>query len=711
MKKNALAYSLKYAKTGFRVFPAHSIRDGRCTCGKDNCGSPGKHPRTKNGVHDATTVETEIRAWFKRWPDSNIGIALDDHAVVDEDPRNGGNVDDLPHKLPDTCCAKTGGGGRHFLYKAKNNARYLKSIAPGIDLKFGPGQYIIVEPSTHASGQSYYWLDDSEPWNRPPAEAPEWLASSKPQKKQAVASRGDLIKGERNNELAKIAGAMQRRGVSETTIESALLAENIARCKPPLPDAEVISIAKSIARYEPDAGNKGTGGLDFFNPVPTAQNIILAKYTDANDLLGLRYWQGEFRIWTGTHWAVIPNDDIREMLYRQATLSKNDPPVRKRQIDDVADAMRAFANLSDAISPPSWVPKEAGDLDPKSLISMENGFFSIEKQKLIAPSSRLFVTNYLPFAYNPNAAEPKQWLTFLSQIWPDDPESIQLLQQWFGYCLTQRTEQQKALLFISPKRGGKGTIARVLTILLGKDNVCSPSLASFGTTFGLQQLIGKTLALISDARLGGHSDLHVITENILRITGEDQISIPRKYLTDYTATLHSRIMVLTNEPPRFADGSGALPSRFVVLNSEVSFFGKEDLGLTAKLLTELPGIFNWALEGLHSLLAQGHFNQPKQAKELIDQIELLAAPVRAFINDKCETGNRAFEITASDLFRAWQHWCYANGREHPGTQQTFGRDLRAALPALQMTQHRVNGAPIRHYSGIRLLEVKRNEAQ
>jgi putative DNA primase/helicase len=291
---------------------------------------------------------------------------------------------------------------------------------------------------------------------------------------------------------------------------------------------------------------------------------------------------------------------------------------------------------------------------------------------------------------------------FLAQLWGEDTESIALVQEWFGYCLTQRTEQQKALLFVGPRRGGKGTVGRVLTALLGRENVVSPRLASFGKEFGLESLIGKQLALVSDARLGPKADLDAVAENILRVTGEDQISIPRKFLPDFTATLPTRIMVFTNEPPRFTDGSGALPSRFIVLQSEVSFLGREDHTLTQRLLKELPGIFNWSLRGLYRLNERGYFRQPAAANELVEQIELLAAPVKAFLAEKCETSDPAAEVPAMELFTAWRVWCGLNGREHPGTQQSFGRDLRSALPHIKIVQHRGGGERVRCYAGIRL---------
>lgn len=105
---------------------------------------------------------------------------------------------------------------------------------------------------------------------------------------------------------------------------------------------------------------------------------------------------------------------------------------------------------------------------------------------------------------DPDATEPSNWHQFLKSVWPDDPGLIGTLQEVFGYLLASDTSQQKIFMMVGPKRSGKGTIARVLTALLGQGNVSAPTLASMSTNFGLWPLIGKSLAVISDARLSGH---------------------------------------------------------------------------------------------------------------------------------------------------------------------------------------------------------------
>jgi putative DNA primase/helicase len=217
----------------------------------------------------------------------------------------------------------------------------------------------------------------------------------------------------------------------------------------------------------------------------------------------------------------------------------------------------------------------------------------------------------------------------------------------------------------------------------------------------MEGLIGKILCLLSDARLGSRADIAAIAENLLRITGEDLISAARKFKADYTARLLARIIVLANEVPTFRDAASALPSRFVILKMNTSFIGREDHQLEAKLTAELPGILRWALDGLQRLRQRGHFTQPRSGKSQVDLMQALASPISVFISETCvvEPGG---EVPRTALYRAWRDWCRDHGRDQPGTEQSFGRDIAAAVPDLRHHRPRVNGERIRMYAGLRL---------
>ena len=252
--------ALTLARFGFKVFPLHTPdASGACSCHKD-CGSVGKHPRTINGVTGATGDAAQIAQWFEQWPDANIGLATGADSgvfVVDVDPRHQGDdtlkrLQEQHGKFPEKVWASTGGGGWHLYFRhpgfpVKSRAH---ALGPGVDVK-GEGGYVVAPPSLHASGRAYEWGD----FDQPP-DAPEWLLNllreSAPQAPAFVAEGAEIAEGGRNSALTSLAGTMRRRGLSEEAIYAALSVENVGRCNPPLPDADVRKIAHSVARYAPE---------------------------------------------------------------------------------------------------------------------------------------------------------------------------------------------------------------------------------------------------------------------------------------------------------------------------------------------------------------------------------------------------------------------------------------------------------------------------
>jgi putative DNA primase/helicase len=224
--------------------------------------------------------------------------------------------------------------------------------------------------------------------------------------------------------------------------------------------------------------------------------------------------------------------------------------------------------------------------------------------------------------------------------------------------LSGDTSQQKIFLLVGPKRSGKGTIGRILTGLLGAENVAAPTTAGLASNFGLSPLIGKPVAIISDARLGGgHA---AVIERLLSISGEDFITVDRKHRDPWTGQLPTRFFMISNELPRLTDSSGALASRFLTLVTRRSFYGNENPSLTPTLLAELPGILNWALDGLDELRERGRLIEPGSSREITRELEDLTSPVGAFVRDRCLV---AAEQTVSrrELYRAWCTWADEHG--------------------------------------------------
>jgi putative DNA primase/helicase len=442
--------------------------------------------------------------------------------------------------------------------------------------------------------------------------------------------------------------------------------------------------------YAKEAEQRGAAGndIDIRAPFDVAR-LFLARGFTFEGMRTLYRHRGGFYRWNGMAWPEIDEDFLRSRLYPfldQGKTSWQAVKPNAAMVNNVLDALRAASHLDAAISAPVWLD-QVPDLSAEEIIACSNGLVHLPTLTRLRHSPAFFSHNAVDFAFEPDAPEPQQWLAFLDQLWPDDGEAIETLQELFGYCLTSDTRQQKLFLIVGPRRSGKGTIARILTRLVGIDNTVAPTLAGLGTNFGLAPLIGKRVAIISDARLAGRSDQHAIAERLLSISGEDAITIDRKFREAWTGRLQTRFVILSNELPRLADASGALAGRFIVLVLIHSFYGREDHGLSDRLLTELPGILKWSIAGWQRLSERRYFVQPNSALDAVRQLEDLSSPIGAFIREECEVGP-GYSIETNRLFQAWTGWCGRVGREHPGSAQTFGRDLRASLPGLKTSQPR-----------------------
>lgn len=442
-------------------------------------------------------------------------------------------------------------------------------------------------------------------------------------------------------------------------------------------------------------------------PLEIARELVRRHYL--RDLTRtLHHQNGTFFTWRETHYAETADEEIRAAICRfldgaqridGRRLVAFDPT--PRHIADVVAMLRAETQLPGAARPPAWLDRQP-HAPAAELFACANGLLHLPSGAIHPHTPLFFGLGATDYAYDPAAGAPREWLAFLDSIWPGDAESISAMQEVFGYLLTGDTALQKAFLIVGPPRSGKGTIARVLTGLLGAANVAGPTLAGLSATFGLAALIGKPLAIISDARLSVRADHAVIAERLLSITGEDTLTIDRKYREPWTGRLPTRFMVLTNELPRLSDASGALSSRFVLFQLRQDFRGRENPGLTARLLTELPAILNWAMTGRARLAARGWFVQSAAAAAAAEALMDLASPVAAFLRDRAATG-AGLRVECDTLFAAWLDWCRSQGRVWPGSAQTFSRNLRAAVPALEISRPRAaDGGRGRCYEGVGL---------
>jgi len=282
-----LAAALFYAQHGWPVFP---------------CKPRGKQPLVSRGFHSATRGPETIREWWRRWPEANIGIPCgDDFTVLDIDGPDGESALNALGRehgppLPDTLAATTG-RGRHLYFGACGLRNSTGRIAPQVDVR-ADGGYVIVPPSIHPGGVEYEWAQGQPftDWPMPLPDLPNWLrerARSRTSARPSDHGRGAAMavqegkpipEGQRNELLFRKGCSLRANGLGGDAISAALHAENAARCRPLLPDAEVSQIARQAAGYPSGSSSRGAG--------PEQESLLIPHRTDLGNSERLKLFAG-----------------------------------------------------------------------------------------------------------------------------------------------------------------------------------------------------------------------------------------------------------------------------------------------------------------------------------------------------------------------------------------------------------------------------------
>lgn len=331
--------------------------------------------------------------------------------------------------------------------------------------------------------------------------------------------------------------------------------------------------------------------------------------------------------------------------------------------------------------PYDWIDRPASAPNTNDIILAANGILNATTGELIPHNGRYFATGVPAWKFDPEAAAPI-WIEKVNE-WLH-PSFHPTLQEVMGYLLTADNSIQSMFVLVGAKRGGKGTITRVIEDLIGDHHHASIMLNDLAGDFGLQGLTDKRLVIIPDAHDADVARRSAAIERIKSITGGDHVSVNRKNKTMMFVKVPARMMLVANKHPKFLDESGALAAREVVLQFERSFIGSLDYELAGKLRLELPGIANWAIEGLRRLRANGNrFTIGERGRTAQRELAESQSPALRFA-EECliVTGRTEDAAPLSALFKAYDHWAdHVEGmsRREKRNKTDFKTDLLAAL--------------------------------
>jgi len=167
------------------ILPLYSIREGGlCSCGKEDCCAPGKHPLFRyNWKLIASNKPEKVLNWLQAYNKMNFGLATGRLSKITSKYLIVIDVDAAEHPfiqtLPNTFSYRTGSGGHHFWFWSKYPIKNSVSLlADKVDVR-GTDGYVVIPPSKHKKG-SYAKINNVDIADLPQAIVSVLLAKPQP---------------------------------------------------------------------------------------------------------------------------------------------------------------------------------------------------------------------------------------------------------------------------------------------------------------------------------------------------------------------------------------------------------------------------------------------------------------------------------------------------------------------------------------------------
>ena len=300
----------------------------------------------------------------------------------------------------------------------------------------------------------------------------------------------------------------------------------------------------------------------------------------------VRYWRDLYWEYDGTKYVPVADKEMRALLtghlerrfaeeyaiqvaryqrrlkaWQADPRGKRPPPpllmgVHAPLLRDVTLAVNDEALLRGTYPMPCLLPEGS---EP-SYLAVANGLLDLDTGTLRPHTPDWFSAVCLPYPYEPGAVAPR-WSAFLERNLEGDADRIALLQEFFGYCLARTTDGQACLILHGPGGNGKSVVLAVLRAMLGAGNVATVPLEHFAQRFAMAQTLGKLANVCPEV-----GELDRTAEGTLKgyIAG-DAMFFEKKGKDGFTALPSARLVIATNNVPRFADKSEGMWRRLLIL--------------------------------------------------------------------------------------------------------------------------------------------------
>ncbi len=379
---------------------------------------------------------------------------------------------------------------------------------------------------------------------------------------------------------------------------------------------------------------------------------FINELAHANDW-GLCINQGFIYLFNGAYWKSLEDPVFTKFLGEAAE--------RLGVAKYTAKLYKFRDELLKQFQSDSYLPAPNPD-NSKVVINLLNGTFEVTLTgtRLRNFERNDFITYQLPFVYDPNADAPI-FNDYLTKVLPDVSRQ-QVISEFFGSVFIKNgtgIKLEKALLPYGAGANGKSVLFEIITALFGFENVSNFSLSNLTDSTGYYR------AMIKDKILNYASEISNQLESAFfkQMTSGEPLPARLPYKNPITITQYAKLVFNVNKLPTEVEHSDAFFRRFLIIPFDVTIPEHEqDKELHKKIIEkELPGVFNWVLEGLNRLLKQRTFTYCEASELAVKQYKHESDSVAMFLEENNIVPSHENSIPLKEIYRQYRQYCKDSG--------------------------------------------------
>jgi len=680
------------------------INKENCIQHGSRCISPGKVPIISNWDKVDSVSPNTLQTWMQNPDDINFGLILGETKYnnligIDIDGDYGieklKELEDENGKLPNTIQYKTGNGMR-YLFKLPANMESKKiSFYESSKRERGEfailckGQQTIIPPSLHYTGFNYSWVEGRNPMEIELAEAPVWmikmirsgkgqsdgknetklilnLLEEKEKQKNSGITQKDFDKeeseGGRHNKMVRIVGSLvSNHKMPKDLVKTTAQVQNQKRFTPPLPEKEINTIVQSLWDAEESKMNDAKGRKE-----NTLTPIFLAKKfleDQAAKTIHWRYSQVQDCFYKydtiDPPWRMISSIAIEQSI-AGTVLRYSEKLVSKRTLNEVRYQLKII--LLDTSRKDLF---NLGKYNDNNKLFLQNGILDLTTMKLSPWKKEYITTIKLPVKWNPDAGKHlafELWEETMME-WIADKNSVEFLQEFFGYSLTPDCKKRTALFLLGEGHNGKSLMLEILSELFG-NHMSNLSLDKISKQFSTLELMNKLVNICADI----DDDYITQTSMIKRIVAGEHLHGEIKYGASFDFVNTSKLIFSANKLPRASDTTKGWYSRWQIIKFPNSYEIDDNyyhkMTETFKSNEGKEALLYWAVQGLLRVRENVAFTHSEAMKnEKMDYMKANDSVVE-FLMDCTESvkeKDASTRVSTVILYNMYSEWCSLAG--------------------------------------------------